>query len=102
MDYLNREILINQMNAQLKELMDHYQLEDIGIYEEEGAGDDYYLGYTVRKNGEVYMINMPYMKDAYGNLGLKNRDWTIQSDEGEKKGFHNLDEVFDHIDKGFQ
>ncbi|MBU5210612.1 DUF5634 family protein [Bacillus sp. Gen3] len=94
MDYINRETLIDQMTNQMQLLMDHYGLEDIGIYEEEGAGNDYYLGYTVRKDGKVFMLNMPYMKDEFGRLTLKNREWTIQSDDSELKGFHSLDEVF--------
>ncbi|MGE8203923.1 DUF5634 family protein [Heyndrickxia sp. NPDC080065] len=97
MDYIKRETLIDQMNGQLKDIMDKYQLEDIGIYEEEGAGKDYYLGYTVRKNGKIFMLDMPYVKDDSGELALKEKVWTIQSDEGEIKGLHSLDDVFNEI-----
>ncbi|GIN84542.1 hypothetical protein J6TS2_09280 [Heyndrickxia sporothermodurans] len=98
MDYINRETLLDQMNAQLKDMMERYQLEDIGIYEEEGMGKDYYIGYTIRKNGKIYMLSMPYEKNGLGKLSLKNKEWTIQGEEGEAKVFHSLEDVFLKID----
>lgn len=99
MEYIPYEQLKNDMNQQLKELMMKYNLEDIGIYEEEGAGDTYYLGYTVRKDGKIYMVNMPYKKDHHGGLALQHQDWTIQEENGESKGYQNLEEVFSHINQ---
>ncbi len=97
MEYVPYVQLKNDMTHQLKGLMTKYDLEDIGIYEEEGIGDTFYMGYTVRKDGKIYMVNMPYKKDHYGRLALQNQDWTIQFEDGESKGYQSLDEVFSHI-----
>jgi hypothetical protein len=81
--------------------MDKYDLDDIGIYEEEGEGNHYYMGYTIRKDGLVYMINRPYIKNAQNELTIDKDEWTVQTDEGnEVKGIHNLEEVFQKIDQG--
>jgi len=97
LNYIPYEQLKNDMTHQLKELMTKYDLEDIGIYEEEGTGDTFYLGYTIRKDGRIYMVNMPYKKDHHGRLALEHQDWTIQEEEGESKGYQSLEEVFSHI-----
>jgi hypothetical protein len=97
MEFTNREELLNNMNVHLQDLLLKYDLDDIGIYEEEGPGDTYYAGYTVRKDGKVYMLNMPYVKDHKGGLALQEQEWTIQEETGEAKGFHSMEEVFNHI-----
>lgn len=99
MEYINYEELKSDMNHHLQDLMTKYDLEDIGIYEEEGAGDTYYMGYTVRKDGKIYMVNMPYKKDCNGGLAIEHQEWTIQQEAGESKGFHSLEEVFSHINQ---
>ncbi|MBS4172753.1 DUF5634 family protein [Bacillus sp. FJAT-49736] len=99
MEYIQYDEIKNDMNQELHHLMAKYDLEDIGIYEEEGAGDTYYLGYTVRKDGKIYMVNMPYKKNHEGRLALEQQEWTIQEEEGESKGYHSLEEVFSHINK---
>ena len=99
MEYIKYEEVKNNMNHQLHELMSKYDLEDIGIYEEEGAGNTYYMGYTVRKDGKIFMVNMPYQKDRHGGLALQQQEWTIQEDAGETKGYHSLEDVFSHINQ---
>jgi hypothetical protein len=97
LDYQSRETIMDDMNHGLAQLMNRYQLDDIGIYEEEGAGKNYYLGYTVRKDGKVFMINIPYEKNEEGELAAQDQEWTIQAETGEKKGYRSLNEVFEEI-----
>ena len=97
MEYLSREEIMNDYNRSLELMMEKYQIEDIGIYEEEGEGDSYYFGYTVRKNGKVYMINLPYVKNKNGELAIEKQVWTLQEEDSETKGYRSLDEIFDKI-----
>lgn len=98
MEFLSRESVLQELNDSLEQMMTKYNLDDVGIYEEEGANEEFFLGFTVRKNGKVYMINEPYVKDEKGNIAIKEKTWTIQTDQGkEAKGFDSLDEVFQHI-----
>ncbi|MCA1029736.1 DUF5634 family protein [Bacillus timonensis] len=94
MTFESRNDILQSMIESLHPLLDQYDLDDIGIYEEEGEGDEYYMGYTFRKNGKVFMINMPYVKNRHGELAPKQQEWTIQEKEGEAKGFQSLDEAF--------
>lgn len=99
MQYMDRNEIKQELNRQMPELMDKYGLEDIGIYEEEGPEDSYYFGYTVRKDGKVFMINLPYVKNDSGELAIKKLSWTIQTEQGETKGCKSLDEVFTQIER---
>ncbi|MFD1738778.1 DUF5634 family protein [Bacillus salitolerans] len=101
MNFTPREEIMNYFVHSLESVMDKYDLDDIGIYEEEGAGSHYYMGYTVRKGDKVYMINQPYVKNDQKHLAIEHEEWTIQSDDGkEVKGIATLDEVFHQINKG--
>ncbi|MBU8906649.1 DUF5634 family protein [Desertibacillus haloalkaliphilus] len=93
------------MNRMLEPLMEKYDLDDIGVYEEEGEAERYYIGYTVKKDGEVYMVNMPFEKDHEGKLALKEGVWTIQADDNddfETHGYYSLDDVFESIENGIE
>jgi hypothetical protein len=81
MAFLSREQLINELQTAFPSLMEEYNLEDIGIFEEEGQKDEYYLGYTVRKDGKAYMLHLPYKKDHDGGLEPSSNQWTIESDD---------------------
>ncbi|MGM0846225.1 MAG: DUF5634 family protein [Bacillota bacterium] len=81
MAFLSREQLINDLQTSFPSLLEEYRLEDIGIFEEEGQKDQYYLGYTVKKDGKVYMIHLPYRKDHDGGLEPASEEWTIESDD---------------------
>jgi hypothetical protein len=100
MQYINREILLNDLTNRLQDLMMEYDLEDIGIYEEQGAGDEHYIGFTIRKNGAVYMVNLPFVKNQNGELVVREQDWTIQKEDGEAHGYRSLDEAIIAIDQG--
>lgn len=100
MQYINREVLLNDLQTRLQGLMEEYDLEDIGIYEEQGAGNEHYVGFTIRKNGEVYMVNLPFVKNHNNELVVSEQDWTIQKEDGESHGYNNLDDVMSAIDNG--
>jgi hypothetical protein len=100
MQYINREILLNDLTNRLQELMMEYDLEDIGIYEEQGVGNEHYIGFTIRKNGEVYMVNLPFVKNDNGELVVREQDWTIQYETGESHGYKSLDDVISAINYG--
>jgi hypothetical protein len=100
MEFLSREEILNDYHRTLHSMMKKYDLDDIGIYEEEGPGNEYYFGYTIRKNGSVYIINLPYKKNENGELAIKEHKWTIQANGNEAKGFRTLDDVFKTIQRG--
>lgn len=100
MEYLSREQIMNNLQQSFQEIMDQYDVDDIGIFEEEGKGDRYYLGYTVNKDGKTYHIHTPYIKNNSGQLAPAQQEWTIETDEPNKKdlkGFHDLGSVFREI-----
>jgi hypothetical protein len=98
MKFNSREDILQNLQASFQTMMDKYDLDDIGIYEEEGPENRYFIGYTVRTDGKVYMINGPYVKNEKEELAVQEETWTIQTDEGEEsEGYKNLEEVFLHI-----
>lgn len=44
MEFLPREQIINTLQEPLQSYIDKYGIDDIGIFEEEGQGNQYYLG----------------------------------------------------------
>ncbi|MFC0612658.1 DUF5634 family protein [Scopulibacillus daqui] len=99
MEYVPRETILNDLKSEMENIMDDYGLEDIGIYEEEGEGKDYYIGYTIRKDGKIYMINIPFVKNDKNELAIAEQSWTIQQENGEHKGCRTLGEVFQTINQ---
>ncbi|QOY34995.1 DUF5634 family protein [Anaerobacillus isosaccharinicus] len=97
MEFIEREAILTEMNHSLHTMLEKYDLEDVGIFQEEGEGNDYYLGYTVRKNGEVYMIHQKFRKDEQGNLKPSEQSWVIECEEGDSRGYENLDAVFSYL-----
>ncbi|MBB6454930.1 hypothetical protein HNQ94_003419 [Salirhabdus euzebyi] len=100
MNNLSREQLINEIQDSFVTLMDQYDIDEIGIFEEEGQENQYYLGYTVRKDGKAYMIHHPYQKNRQGELTPLSDEWTVETDEPDledKRGYDNLDEVFNEL-----
>lgn len=97
MQFLKREERMNEMLHSLEPLLEQYQLDEIGIYEEEGVNDLYYMGYTVKKGEHVYMIHQPYVKNEKEELALQEPQWTIQSEQKESKGYSSLEDVLTQI-----
>lgn len=100
MDFLPREQIIQEMTGALQEMINVYQLEEAGIFEEEGEGDSYYVGYTVRKNGDIYMIHKPFMKNEAGQLAPQKLEWVVETDEEDYHKYQSLDDVFSAITQG--
>ncbi|MED3553167.1 DUF5634 family protein [Cytobacillus praedii] len=100
MESLPREQLITNMQNSFQTYINQYGVDHIGIFEEEGQDDYYYLGYTVKKAGKTYHIHSPYRKDSHGDLSPIVNEWTIESDEPQKqdlKGYHSLDSALRDI-----
>lgn len=99
MEFFPRDAIINEMNKSLSSILHQYNLEDVGVFEEEGEGNSYYLGYTIRKNNEVYMIHQQFTKNDQGELTVTNNEWIIESDDGDTRGYQSLEDVFHYIDE---
>lgn len=100
MENLSREQLINNLQTSFESYINQYGIDDIGIFEEEGQDDLYYMGYTIKKDGKTYHIHRPFRKNNNGGLSPIENEWTIESDEPEKtdlKGYHSLDSAFREI-----
>ncbi|WP_158737902.1 DUF5634 family protein [Alteribacillus sp. YIM 98480] len=97
MEFIPREQLINELQDSFKPLMEKYDIDNIGVFEEEGQDDSYYVGYTVSKNGKVYMVHHPYTKNKDGHLARAQGGWTVETDEPgtmDEESFEDVDEVF--------
>jgi hypothetical protein len=97
MDFLPREQIINALQEQLQSYISKYGIDDIGIFEEEGQDNQYYMGYTVKKEGKTYHIHSPYTKNDNGGLAPIKNEWTVETDEPQKddrRGFNDLDQAF--------
>lgn len=100
MDFLSREEILNNLQQSMPTFINQYHLDDIGLYEEQGQGDIYYMGYTVKKDGKTYHIHTPYHKNEHGQLASKQSSWTAEPDEPDKedlKGYTDLESVFRDI-----
>ncbi|GLB59902.1 hypothetical protein NCCP133_20340 [Cytobacillus sp. NCCP-133] len=81
MEFLPREQIINLLQEPFQLYIDKYGIDDIGIFEEEGQNNQYYLGYTVKKAGKTYHIHSPFIKDDHGGLASAENEWILESDE---------------------
>jgi ABC-type amino acid transport substrate-binding protein len=100
MEFLTREQIIHELQESFHGMMNQYPIDNIGIFEEEGQDDRYYMGYTVKKRGKTYHIHSPYLKNGSGGLTPVQNEWTVESDEPQKedlKGIHDLESVFREI-----
>jgi len=100
LEFLTREEILNDLQQSMPTFMNQYNLDDIGLYEEQGQGDVYYMGYTVKKNGKTYHIHTPYHKNESGQLASQQTSWTAEPDEPNKedlKGYDSLESIFQDI-----
>lgn len=100
MNNLSREQIINELHQSFQSYIEKYDLEDIGIFEEEGQNDLYYIGYTIKKAGKTYHMHIPYRKSSSGGLAPINNEWTVESDDPQGDdigGYKNLESVFRDI-----
>ncbi|WP_338472482.1 DUF5634 family protein [Niallia sp. XMNu-256] len=100
MDYQSREQIVNGLQQSFEPYLNKYGLERIGIFEEEGQDECYYIGYTTQKDGKTYHVHLPFHKDNNGGLIPIDQKWTVESDnpqEKDLKEFEDLDHVFREI-----
>lgn len=100
MEYFNREEIINGLQQPLQTYINKYGIDDIGIFEEEGRDDQYYIGYTASKGGKTYHIHAPYKKNPDGRLAPVKNEWTVETDEPngeERHGYQDVESAFREI-----
>lgn len=100
MEFLPRDQIMNELKQAFPSYIDKFGIDAIGIFEEEGPDDKYYLGYTVTKQGKTYHIHTPYIKNNTGDLASLEEEWTIETDDPEKNdhhGYSDLESIFREI-----
>ncbi|MDQ0257317.1 hypothetical protein J2S74_004775 [Evansella vedderi] len=97
MEYISRDTILDTMTDTFSTKMEQYDLDEIGIFEEHGEGDLYYIGYRVRKNDETFMVHQAYKQNDEGHLTPASSEWVIESESGDFGEFTSLDEVFRQI-----
>lgn len=100
MDFLPREQILRELQHASNEYMEKYNLNDIGIFEEQGQDKQYYLGYTVKKGDKAYHIHTPFLKNDRGELAPASKDWVLESDDPQKedlRGYPDLESVLREI-----
>ena len=96
MEYTNRDEVIKNLQQAFQPLISKYDIEDIGVFEEQGEKNQYHLGYTIRRDGKTYMVHTPYLKNEIGQLSASNSEWTVETDEPNSKdvnGYKELDDA---------
>lgn len=100
MEYLSRDQIIYDLQQRFETYIEEFGIDDIGIFEEEGQDERYYIGYTVKKNGKTYHIHTPYSKNNYGSLAPIDHEWTVESDDptgDDRRGYPDLESVMNEI-----
>ncbi|BAD75749.1 hypothetical protein GK1464 [Geobacillus kaustophilus HTA426] len=97
MEFAPRSVVIEEFIDTLEPMMEAYGLDQVGIFEEHGEGNRYYIGYTINKDDEMITIHMPFVKNERGELALEKQEWTVRKDGREKKGFHSLQEAMEEV-----
>ncbi|WP_027409106.1 DUF5634 family protein [Anoxybacteroides tepidamans] len=97
MEFVPRSAIIHEFIDTLEPMMDVYGLDQVGIFEEEGNGDTYYIGYTINKDDDMIILHMPFVKNERGELALEKEEWTIRADGKEEKGYHSLQEAMEKV-----
>ena len=100
MEFLSRQQIINELQQSFQRYLEEFDLDGIGIFEEEGQEDRYYLGYTAEKEGKTYHIHIPYIKNSSGGLAPIKNEWTVESDDpqaDDRRGYNDLESVFSEM-----
>ncbi|QIZ67553.1 DUF5634 family protein [Geobacillus subterraneus] len=95
MEFAPRRVILEEFIDTLEPMMETYGLDQVGIFEERGEGNRYYVGYTINKDDEMITIHMPFIQNERGELALEKQEWTIRKDGQEKKGYRSLPEAMD-------
>ncbi|MCM3090456.1 MULTISPECIES: DUF5634 family protein [unclassified Cytobacillus] len=100
MDFLSREQVIRELQEPFQSYLDKYGIDDIGVYEEEGQDQYYYMGYTLKKAGKTYHVHSPFLKDENGGLTPAGNEWIIESDEPDRadsRGFTSVEQALQEL-----
>ncbi|WP_075980600.1 DUF5634 family protein [Bacillus massilinigeriensis] len=100
MGFSSREQIINKLKEQLEAYIQKYDLDDIGIFEEQGKDEEYFVGYTIKKNGKTYHLHTPYKKSDDNELVPTNKEWIIETDDpqGEDlRGYHDIENALSEL-----
>jgi hypothetical protein len=101
MEFVPRSVIMNEFIETLQPMMEKYDLDQVGIFEEEGERNHYYIGYTINKDGNMLIVHMPFVKNERGELALQKQEWTIRTNGHERNGYSSLQEAMDDIDKTY-
>ncbi|SEM93507.1 hypothetical protein SAMN05192533_10752 [Mesobacillus persicus] len=93
MDISSREEILNDLQRSFETYMNQFNLDDIGIYEEQGQGNTYYIGYTVKKDGRTYHIHTPYHQNEHGGFTSGKKEWTVEPDDPNKEDLSGYDDL---------
>jgi hypothetical protein len=96
-DFVPRSVIIHEFIDTLQPMMEAYHLDQVGIFEEEGEGNKYYIGYTINKDDDMIVLHMPFVKNERGELALEKQEWTIRKNGREQKGYRFLHEAMDEM-----
>ncbi|MBS4177747.1 DUF5634 family protein [Lederbergia citrea] len=97
MEFLSREQIINELQQSFQPYIEKFDLDGIGIFEEEGKDNRYYLGYTAEKDGKTYHVHIPYIKNNSGALAPVETEWTVESDDPrdeDRRGYNDVESIF--------
>ncbi|MCM3585458.1 DUF5634 family protein [Mesobacillus maritimus] len=93
MDFSPREEVLSELQQSFTSYIEKYNLDDIGLFEEQGENQQYHVGYTVKKNGKTYHIHTPYQLNEHGELAALNHEWVAEPDDPNKKDAHSYQDV---------
>jgi hypothetical protein len=100
MESISREQLIHNLQQSFQSLTQEHNLDHIGVFEEEGQDSQYYVGYTVKKDGKAYMVHQPYTKRDDNTLSPMETKWTVETDNPngiDTNGYKRLEDALEEI-----
>ncbi|AGT31784.1 hypothetical protein M493_07495 [Geobacillus genomosp. 3] len=97
MEFAPRSVVIEEFIDTLEPMMEAYDLDQVGIFEEHGEGNRYYIGYTINKDDEMIVVHMPFVRNERGEVALEKQEWTVRKDGDEKTGYRSLQEAMEEV-----
>lgn len=100
MEYITRSNLIEELQEPFQQYLEQFELDEIGIYEEDGQDDITHMGYTVTKNGQTYHLHTSFRKNEQERLTPLNNLWTLERDEPsseDRTGYRDVESIFREI-----
>ncbi|MRH42630.1 hypothetical protein GH741_08020 [Aquibacillus halophilus] len=100
MEYIPRQQILGEIQNNFQTILETYDIDEVGIFEEEGQDNNYYMGYTITKDDKAFLIHQTFKKNDEGNMAPVLQEWTVESDEPndeDRSGFGSLDEIFNKI-----